>query len=174
MTGKRSMIFFILLAFMLVLSGCAADPSATPVERTEPVTGNQDPSALFLETDQTVAVETAPHISRSRFVHLNLSLLLTDQGEPLPLEPGTKLTLNLFPDLTYIGVLGSVLQDEGGTSWVGTLEGIEYSEMTMVYTGEAFIAHIASPLGVYEVSSLGDGLYRVIQIDQNQLPGGEG
>jgi len=174
LTGKRLVIFFVLLVFMIVLPGCVTDPSTAPLVTTEPVTGNQDPAALFLETDQTAAVTNAPHISRSRFVHLNLSLLLTDEGEPLPLEPGTKITLNLFPDLTYIGVLGSILQDEGGTSWVGTLEGIEYSEMTMVYTGEAFIAHIASPLGVYEVSSLGDGLYRVIQIDQNQLPGGEG
>ena len=44
----------------------------------------------------------------------------------------------------------------------------------MILTGGVFIAHIASPAGIYEVSSVGDDMYLIIQVDQSQMQGGDG
>jgi hypothetical protein len=43
----------------------------------------------------------------------------------------------------------------------------------MIITEGIFIAKIASPEGVYEVSNIRGDLYRVILINQEKLPGGE-
>jgi hypothetical protein len=168
------------LLMVTLLVGCSINSHALSPEPQELTTssgaGTPQPGgdSLFLETGETGPVDTAPFVTRYRFVRVDLSLLVDNEGLPLPLEQGTRIMLNLFPDLTYTGILTGIQQDELGISWFGTLEGIEFSEMTIVYTGDVLIAHIASPQGVYEVSSVGDGLYRVVQIDQNQLPGGEG
>jgi len=113
-------------------------------------------------------------VARLRFIRVNYSLLLDANGLPRPLKLGSEITINLFPDVTYTGVIEQVNDDGGVISWTGYLKDVEYSQLTMVYTSGVFIGHFASPAGVYEVSTVGDDLYRVLQIDQQKLQGGEG
>jgi len=119
-------------------------------------------------------VDNSPSVARYRFTGINRELLLDVNGEPLPIETPFHLQLNLFPDVPYTGVIMEVVQDESGITWVGYLDGVEYSALTLVYTAGVFIVHAASPTGVYEVTNAGGDLYRIVQIDQTQLPGGEG
>lgn len=115
----------------------------------------------------------APHVARSRIVKLNLSLLLDEQGQARPLPPNAEITLSLFPDVNYTGVIEGMQQEGDGYTWTGHLKDVEYSQMYMVYTSGVFIGHFASPAGVYEVSNVGGDLYQIILIDQSQFQGGD-
>ena len=83
------------------------------------------------------------------------------------------VTLNLFPDVIYTGVIDQIEENGDSYSWTGHLKDVEYSSLIMIFTGGIFIANIASPGGVYEVSNAGGDLYRVVLIDQRKFPGGE-
>jgi len=135
----------------------------------------QATSALFIATDQTAAFTPQASVVRSRFVKINRSLLLDHQGQALPLSPNSEVSLNLFPDTDYTGIIERIEEDGNGVSWVGHLKDVATSELFIVYSAGVFIGHFASPGGVYEVSSVGDELYQIIMIDQSKLqgPGGE-
>ena len=107
-------------------------------------------------------------------VKINRSLLLDDQGQALHLAPDAEVRLNLFPDVSYTGVIERIEQQGDGYSWVGHLKNVDTSELFIVYTAGVFIGHFASPGGVYEVSSAGDDLYRIVMVDQSKLHKQEG
>ena len=130
--------------------------------------------ALFLDAAGGAGGSTGPEVTRARWVKINGSLLLNRRGEPRKLPENAEITINLFPDTTYVGVIERVEEEGGSISWTGHLKDVETSELFIVYAADVFIGHFASPLGVYEVSNTGGDLYEVIQIDQSKLPGGEG
>ncbi|MBU1226038.1 MAG: hypothetical protein KJ698_02325, partial [Actinobacteria bacterium] len=155
----------------LAAAGCADDGAGTTV--TEATTTSVTTTtvvdaapALLIDSDATLADD--PHAARQRPVELDLRVLLDDNGRARRIE---EITLNLFPDVTYTGVITEVNEEGNGYSWLGYLKGIEVSSLTMVYTGSAFAANFGSPEGVYEVSSAGEGLYKVVLIDQGTYPG---
>ena len=127
--------------------------------------------SIFLDSGESVPAPAEPHIARSRPVKINLGLLIDETGQARPVK---EIVVNLFPDTTYIAVIEQAEQAGDVYSWSGVLKGVEYSYFTMVYTSGAFMGHFASPLGIYETAYVRDDLYRVIQIDQQKLPGGEG
>jgi hypothetical protein len=147
-------------------------PSSAPVATLTPLLVSLP--ALFIDTDSRDTITPPPHVIRSRLVKVNLSLLLDEERRPRPLEPNTEIMLNLFPDLTYTGVIEQIEQGRpGSVSWIGSLKNVEYGRLILVFSSGVFIANISSPEGIYEVSSAGVDLYRVIQIDQSKLSGGE-
>ena len=105
-------------------------------------------------------------------VKINFPLLLDESGQARELA-GNTITLNLFPDVIYTGVIEQVEGDGDSYTWIGHLKGFDVSGLTMILTNDIFIAKIASPDGVYEVSNIGGDLYRVVLINQGNLPGGE-
>ena len=160
---------FILSLCMLaaLLSGCGEKQGAAALDT--PVLALSATSGLFVDTDATRALPSEQHIVRSRFVKVNLALLMDETGQSRNVK---EITLNLFPGVAYTGVLMQIEPNGDGYSWAGYLKGVEYSGLTMVYTSGVFIGHFASPSGVYEVSSAGDDLYRVIMMTPTNLPGG--
>jgi hypothetical protein len=148
-------------------------PKETPVSQS-PYAHALAPVAmdatLFIETEAVGTVPAEPQIIRSRFVKINLALLIDEMGQPRNVK---EITLNLFPDKVYTGVIETIKQSGDGYSWVGYLKDVEHSALTMVYTSSVFIAHFNGPMGIYEVSSAGDNLYRIIMIDQTKFPGGD-
>jgi hypothetical protein len=130
-------------------------------------------SELFMEADASGMEGSTAHAARSRYVTINLGILLDEMGTPLELGANHEITLNLFPDVVYTGVIERIERGGGVYSWAGHLKGVEFSQLTMVFTAGIFIGHFASPEGVYEVSSKGGDLYEIILIDQSKLPGGD-
>jgi hypothetical protein len=130
------------------------------------------PPQLFIDvTEPADDLQNAPLEVRSRFVHINTNLLLSANGQILELEPGTLLTINLFPDVYYIGVIKRIEQNGPNShSWIGYLKDVEYSSMYIVFTEGVFLAHFASPAGVYEVHLIENNLYQVVEIDQTKAP----
>jgi len=167
---------FILLA--AGLGGCGTQATglpggstALPVETSALIPSNTVGSTgLFADTDLTREIPEEAHIVRSRFVKINLNLLMDEAGQARDVK---EIIFNLFPDVTYTGVIEQVDQSGDTISWSGYLKDVEYSYFTMVYTSGVFMGHFASPLGIYETAFVEDDLYRVIMIDQTKLPGGE-
>lgn len=158
----------------LALCGCGARRVAFPLEATALPLETPSLSAspgLFADTELTRVLPAQPHISRSRFVKINLGQLLDESGQSRNVK---EISFNLFPDAVYTGVIEQAEQSGDSFSWSGVLKGVEYSSFTMVYTSGVFMGHFASPLGIYETVIVEDDLYRVIQIDQTKFPGGEG
>ena len=79
------------------------------------------------------------------------------------------MALNIFPDASYTGKVEKVQKVAGSTSWSGTLAEVDGGYFYLVINDGAFIAHVASTEGVYEISSVGEGVYQVIQIDQSKF-----
>jgi hypothetical protein len=175
---------FSLCLLLAILSGCGGEPTPPPLETAALPTFEQTalpspmpaltPAGLFIEMESAQVITPAPFVIRSRIVKVNRALLLDERGELRILDPNTEITLNLFPDVTYIGVIEHVQQDGDDYSWIGHLKEVEFSQLTILFSAEVFIAHVASPAGVYEVSSVGDDLYQISLIDQTKLQGGEG
>ena len=161
------------------LGGCGVQATVKP-EETTPIAVETpalispnpgEPAMLFADTDQTREIPVEPQIVRSRFVKIRLDLLLDETGQARDVK---EIVFNLFPDVSYTGVVEEVVQNGDGYSWSGYLKDVDTSYFTMVYTSGVFMGHFASPLGVYETAFVDGDLYRVIMIDQTKFPGGEG
>lgn len=157
-----------------IMSGCNGEKTATPLPANVSMSEKTalPSAALFLEAGSSEQAPSAAHIERSRVVKINLALLLDENGQARELT-GKTITLNLFPDVIYTGVIDSIEENGVSYTWIGQLQDVEFSSLTMILTEDVFIAKIASPDGVYEVSNIGGDRYRVILINQQALQGGE-
>lgn len=108
------------------------------------------------ETPQVADVSRAPsNAAKSR--------LAAFRGSKLAV--GKSVTFNLFPGIKLAGRVTSSSTAMDMRTWRGTLtntQGYFYAARS----GDAFIAHVGTKKGVYEVSKVGDGIYRVILLDQ--------
>lgn len=154
----------ILLSLVLMLSLTFSGLSATQVQAGGP------PSLFGDAADVNPAdfAADAPHILRSRFLTVDFAALFNDSGDAYNKESLPEITLNLFPDTSYVGKVNAVKKDRWATSWRGRLEG-KAGYFYLVVSDGVFMAHIASPEGVYEVKFAADGLYKVVQLDHSQL-----
>ena len=128
---------------------------------------------LFVGADQAAAdllYDSPDFVPRHRYVNVNLGLLFDQHGNSLDAKTTPEITLNLFPDTDYVGLVENVETDpDASSTWYGSLKGVEGSYFYLVVTEGVFIAHIASTEGIYEVSWVADNLYRVVEIDQSKL-----
>ncbi len=108
-------------------------------------------------------------ILRSRFVEVNLDVLKSADGKPLTRDKVDEVVFNLFPDATYNGVIETIAVSGNDASIQGSIAEVEGGYFYIELVGDTFLAHVASTAGVYEVSSMGDGIYKIIQIDHSQL-----
>ncbi|MCZ7549399.1 MAG: zinc-dependent metalloprotease [Anaerolineales bacterium] len=134
-----------------------------------PVEAQGSPPSLFVDAGQTFA--DAPQeaaVARARVVRVNVGLLYDADGNPLDQSRLPEIALDLFPDASYTGVVTSLEQDQLATYWIGDLKEVD-GYFYLVMTDDIFLAHIASPLGIYEVSWAGGDLYRIEQVDQSQF-----
>jgi len=159
------------LPALLIASCSLSAPGQTPLVQT-PTSSSKEGAALFLDSDYSTQATAEPGVIRFRFVRLNLDLLLDENGEARDLSPDYEITINLFADTLYTGIIEQVSVDAGATTWIGFLKDVAYSNLLMVHASGAFIGHFASPAGIYEVSYVTGDVYRVIQIDQDAFKEG--
>jgi hypothetical protein len=135
-----------------------------------PVARAQAPT-LFGATAMADAAPAAhaAFVARSRLVTVNMGLLVQN-GRALDASAVREVGLNLFPDASYTGVVtGFTNYDANTHSWNGTLKDVPGGYFYLTTSGDAFMAHVASSKGVYEVAFAGGNLYRVVQIDQSKF-----
>ena len=139
-----------------------------------PAAHAQGAPALFSDAGTGAIGATAQASSaalvRSRYVHVNMGLLLGSSGAAHTASDLPEVALNLFPDVNYTGLVDQVQKaDVDSTSWSGRLSGVDGGYFYLVESSGVLIAHVASTQGIYEVSSVGDDLYRVAQLEQSKL-----
>ncbi|MFH2038292.1 MAG: M12 family metallo-peptidase [Chloroflexota bacterium] len=158
---SRMTFLAVVLITALVLGGIPADQV-----QAEAAPG------LFSDAGSAVQADVRPadaSVVRSRYLHVDQAMLFDASGQPLNKNSLPEVTLNIFPDVAYTGMITALEVKPWGASWTGNIKGKDGYFYLVVSEG-AFIAHIASPEGVYEVSSAGgDDLYQAIQIDQSVL-----
>lgn len=126
-----------------------------------------DGAVLFSEAAPTadmLAKDVGDQVARSRFVNVNLDVLKqADVGSP-------PLTLNMFDDVVYTGVVTKTEKVTANSiSRIGELTNVDNGYFYLVTYNDVFMAHVASAEGVYEVTSAGNGIYQVKQIDQSKF-----
>ena len=80
------------------------------------------------------------------------------------------ITLNLFDDTTYTGIIEHVETTDSGYAAWGRLDGVALGTVTLVVNGDLVAGTVRSPLGVYDISMAADGSYVVSEIDESKLP----
>lgn len=160
----RASIQMILLSAVLLVSLVLGQPA--------PARAQGEVADLFGDASEVSSLYDAgnePFVVRSRIVSLNIGLLVNEKGVAYAADANPVVGLNIFPDAKYTGMINQVKREGDTTNWTGSLAEVDGGYFYMTKVGDAFIAHVASTDGVYEVSSVGDGFYRAIQIDQSQL-----
>jgi hypothetical protein len=154
----------ITMLILLALALSVGLPTAHAQEGSPALFNDATPPSDVLEQ------EVPSHVVRSRYVSVNLGLLQDTASQEGADQSGQELTFNLFSDAVYNGIVDRVEKTAAdSTSWIGKLTNQANGYFYLVTSGDIFIAHFASPDGIYEVSWVADDLYRVVEIDQAQL-----
>lgn len=155
-----SVLFAMVLVFSITFTGSTVDSvhaGSTP--------------ALFGEAGDLAPADyqANEHASRSRFVSVNFDTLFNESGDMYDTQQLSRVKFNLFSDTSYVGKVKHAKQDRWAKYWWGSLAGKPNGYFYMVVADDVFIAHIASPEGVYEVKFMGNGLYEVQQLDPDSF-----
>jgi len=113
-----------------------------------------------------------PTVIRPRRVHINLELL--SKGDKAPRKKtdiNNSLTLNLFDDVVFEAILDRLeFNGSGSYTWIGHLNGIEQSQVTLVVKDEVMSGNITLSDVFYQVRYKGDGVHAIYRIDQSAFP----
>lgn len=129
---------------------------------------------LFATTNTRGSIDASdePTVIRSRYVQLNLELLLNADGAPHELKAeGNTLTLNLFDDVTLQVVLDRAEPAYGGGfTWAGQVQDEPLSLVTLAVSGGVMAGTVLLPGRVFEIGYAGNGVHAVYEIDQSAFP----
>lgn len=129
----------------------------------------EGPPGLITAAPEARTVGDHPaHVVRDRLVRVGVDHLFAN-GRARGKADLPRVRLDLFPDVSFIGEVTEVSTNGLGHSWVGDLAGVDDGYFLIAEADGAVAIHVASPEGVYEVSPIGNGLYRTIEIDQSQF-----
>jgi hypothetical protein len=102
-----------------------------------------------------------PTVIRSRLVTVDLAQL----------GAADRLVLNFFADAVYTAALDRVESSSlGAFSWVGNLEGVEFSQVILTVKDGVMVGNVVAPGMFYQVRYVGDGVHAVREADQATFP----
>ena len=85
--------------------------------------------------------------------------------------PSGVLTLNLFDDASFTGLVESVAPTfSGGYSLAGRLAGVEMGTMTLVVNGDVVAGTVRTLEATYRIRPAAGGLHAVSEVDLSRLP----
>ena len=142
------------------------------------------PGGLFSEGAPAAAVAGRDISAVSDSITLRRRLVAIDLGQLTPpadaaaadpggaqAAPSGVLTLNLFDDATFTGLVRSVAPTfSGGYSLSGPLAGVEMGTMTLVVNGGVVAGTVRTPEATYRIRPAGAGLHAVSQVDPSSPP----
>src|SRR5262245_34661592 len=113
----------------------------------------------------TAAAED-PTIIRSRPIAINFDVLPTQSDRRMLREPA--VTLELFPGVTIVGTFDRYDPNPDGVTWVGHVEGVPASTVTLAYSGSSMAGGIVTPDALYQIRPAPGGVGHVVsEIDQS-------
>jgi hypothetical protein len=111
-----------------------------------------------------------PTVSRSRSVTVNWGAVDTGATSQKQAAGESGLTLNLFDDAIFRAVLDRREVRSKSVIWLGHIEGIDKSQVTLVIEDTVMAGNIRLPGAYFQVRYVGSGLHSVRQIDESQFP----
>jgi hypothetical protein len=135
---------FIIVGAIFILGSAYAEP----------------PPTLFHATDIAQDISDTTTI-RQRFVYVETGLLSTND----------QIFLNLFEDVSFVATLARVEKlSKGGIAWIGHIDSVQESEVTLISRGNQMAANIVLPGAFYQVRYAGKGVHVIKEIDQSKFP----
>ena len=135
------------------------------------------PAAVVASPDLSAVAVSDSITLRRRLVTIDFGQLTPSQDAAATVPGGTAaaptglLTLNLFDDASFTGLVQSVAPTfSGGYSLSGPLAGVEPGTMTLVVNGGMVAGTVRTPEATYRVRPGGAGLHAVSQVDPARLP----
>ena len=143
--------------------------------------GGAESNSLFSEVEGEPPPSAGVETIASRLVQIDFQQLdrvteppgVADPAtadSPVEPQPPQKLLLNLFEGVVFTGIVRHVEPTSGGYALWGGLEGVELGSMTLVVNGDVVAGTVRTPLAVYTIRTLGEGVYVIRQIDESTLP----
>lgn len=116
-----------------------------------------------------------PTVKRSRLTTINFEVLPGPSDRRMLREP--TITMELFPDVTIFAAFDRYDSNREGVTWVGHVENVPMSTVTLVYSGGEMAGSIITPTALFQIrpapqgatADSGGRLHVVSQIDQDRF-----
>ncbi|MDE2822841.1 MAG: M12 family metallo-peptidase, partial [Chloroflexota bacterium] len=153
-------------------------PTPVPTAPSDVTDDEAESDFLFYEVYGNPPPGVGVDTLESRLVGIDFGLLSGAIESPVspkdhvtgnPSEPQT-LSLNLFDDIVFTGLVEHVEPTASGHALWGRLDGVELGTMTLVVNGSIVVGTVRTPNAVYTIRTAGDGTYVIRQIDESSLP----
>ena len=123
---------------------------------------------LFVDLPQGLAVpqdgiQASPEIMRIRYTGVDLTAVER-------MRVGDTLTFTLFEDTVYTFQADHIEQRDSVLTVIGQIQESKESQAVMIVGGGQLAVDIFMVPEIYQVRSVGDGIYTVAQIDQSVYP----
>jgi len=136
-------------------------------------------SADLATAAQSLQTQPDPTVVRSRYITIDLDALPSPLPRLLGREPA--LPLELFPDVFIRAIFERFDPNPDGVTWVGHVENVPLSSVTLVYGGGLLAGSVVTPGGTYSIRPApadvrlanpqpGRELHVVSQINQAAFP----
>lgn len=168
-TGRRAAIAVLALA----LAGAGSVGGATVAQAQQAVAPSGAPSlfapAAAGDLQPSADAPARPEVMRSQYLKVNTGLLVSASGAQADRRSLPEVSLNLFANASFTGVVTDARQDQWGATWSGPLKDVPNGYFYLTVVDGVFMAHVASTRGVYEVTQVGGDVYRAVQLDQSKF-----
>lgn len=145
------------IALIIVLTATISQANEPPLQ------------PLFGGSSESPLIPPAPTDVRYRPVTINSEILGGRDGQPH--LAARRFTLNLFEGVEYTAVQKQVQRNQSGSlSWIGRLEGVPHSQVSLVLKDGILVGAVASPEGIYEIRYHSGATHLVYEINQAAFP----
>lgn len=137
-------------------------------------------AVLSGEAENQINAALDRSVMRSRLVSLDVATLPNPQVRAqLSREPS--LSLELFPDVFIVAVFDRFDANATGVTWVGHVQDVPGSSVTLVYSNRLMLGSIVMPLGTFQIRPAAEDVraanrqatgevHVIAQVDQAALP----
>ncbi|MBW8012946.1 MAG: hypothetical protein FVQ83_17145 [Chloroflexi bacterium] len=157
---------------MALLASCSLGGDDEINEQTNSLLDSA--SNLFSPVEgQEGLLSSEPTIMRGRVVTIDFSLLVVlEEDSEVSEVTFPPVGLNFFEDVRYIFILDRQETNVLGViTWIGHIEGVELSEVTLSVIENVMSGSIILPGGeIYRIAFLSESMHAVYQIDQSAFP----
>ncbi len=141
-------------------------------EALEPIIGARNTGLTFSDNPSNPALQLFPFYKRARVVSLAGTL---DLSPPNPNErdkAARRFLFDLFPDVKLVGQVDRLeTLGKDRTVYYGSLENMPGGDFILAVSGDGIAASFTTPgMGIYQIRTVGNRLYSVIELDPTTLP----
>lgn len=148
----------LILVFVLVIILLSPGTSQASLQADEPAA-----QGLFTPVDTPMPFADADDPTTIRYQAVTVDVDAVPDAETL--------TLNLFDDVTFTAIQTGTETGSSGTQiWLGELEGVAGSSVTLVTLDNVMVGNIRTQTDLYQVNYLGNDIHAISEVDMLAFP----